>query len=141
MRHVTFYDVETGLLHPVSVMASDDDAIELNVPPGHKAIDHPNGAMLDRLSKRVDVKTGKVIDYQPPQTSADHEWNASSKRWELKREVIAAQQTARMKSIQIRALRDSQHDYVRRIVLNAQDHTARAALQDIDAQINALEAQ
>jgi hypothetical protein len=32
-----------------------------------------------------------VVDYQRPQPSADHEWNAGTKRWVLK-PVIAARQ-------------------------------------------------
>jgi len=35
----------------------------------------------DHLCKRVDVATGEVVDYQPPQPSPHHEWDG--RRWNL----------------------------------------------------------
>src|ERR1039458_1425660 len=52
------------------------------------------GADVDRRSQRVDIVTGQLIDYQPPQPSSDHEWNATNKRWHLT-QAVQAKQAAR----------------------------------------------
>lgn len=140
MRHVTFFDTSTGLLHPKSLLVSDDAAVILNIPGGHKPIDHPAGAMLDPLSQRVDVaqlKAGEratsahIIDYQPPQPSADHEWNVEAKRWRLS----AAAQTEANEKAAARArhahLVANQHDDIRRAVLGDKDAMRRlVAIED-----------
>ena len=58
--------------------------------------------------------TGKVIDYQPPQPSPDHEWNAVTKRWQpsaattAKAEArqAALERFAALEAFQARAVRD-----------------------------------
>lgn len=79
MRHVTFYHAGTGILNGVSVLVSDDKAVELNekLYPGHKAIDHPVDGRLDHLRQRVDVSAPPdgdgaltVIAWDAPAVSA-----------------------------------------------------------------------
>jgi hypothetical protein len=66
MKVVSFYDVASGLFHGNQLIASDDELIAANTPAGHIAIDGHH----DRLSKRVDLATGQVVDYTPPAPSA-----------------------------------------------------------------------
>jgi len=92
MRVVSFYHKVSGLFHARHLMSSDAKSIALNTPSDHVAID---GDHFDRLSQRIDIDTGKVIDLLPVQPSADHEWNATDRRWQVKPEVIAKEETRR----------------------------------------------
>jgi hypothetical protein len=107
MHVVSFYHRETGLFNGRHLMVSDPAMIALNTPPDHIAIE---GDHYDPLTQRVDVATGKVIDHIPPQPSADHEWSAISRRWQLRPEVTAKQQArsaalARITELELKALR------------------------------------
>lgn len=79
MRLVSFYQKETGLFNAIHLTTSDEGTIALNIPPGNASVDGHH----DHLSKQVDIATGQVIEYQPPRPSEQHEWNASTKRWQL----------------------------------------------------------
>jgi hypothetical protein len=101
MRVVSFYHKVTGLFHARHLMSSDAKAIVLNTPRDHIAMD---GDHFDRLSQRVDINTGKVVDQLPAQPSADHEWNATDRRWQLKPEVVAKEETRRHALLRIKQL-------------------------------------
>jgi hypothetical protein len=101
MRVVSFYHKVTGMFHPRHLMSSDARSIVLNTPRDHIAMD---GDHFDRLSQRVDIKTGKVVDQLPEQPSADHEWNATDRRWQLKPEVVAKEDTRRNAILRIKQL-------------------------------------
>lgn len=107
MRVVSFYHRETGIFNGRHLMVSDPAMIPLNTPADHIAIE---GDHYDPLTQRVDIATGKVIDHLPPQPSADHEWSAISRRWQLRPEVTARQQArtqalARITQLELKALR------------------------------------
>lgn len=70
----SLYDASTGIFSGRYIECGLLD-LAANVP------DHC-GCILgqyDHLSQRVDLTTGKVIDYQPPQPSINHVWR--DKRW------------------------------------------------------------
>ncbi len=128
----SFYDESTGLFTGVKFSTTNGSAdhLQKQVPAGQQALsgDH------DHLAQKV--VAGAVVDYQPPQPSADHEWNADVKRWRL---TAAAQAlvTAKASAVaRIAALIDSQHHVVRAHILG--DATAAASLKAIDAEIAAL---
>ena len=81
----SFYDAATGLFTGSTFStnlgdpAAHAEALKLNTREGLAQVE----GIHDRLSRRVDLKTGGVVDYQPPASSADHEWNAQTKRWQL----------------------------------------------------------
>jgi hypothetical protein len=85
--HLHIYDLQTGLFtgkshhtnvkSPIAVAAFIDES----TPSGHGAY---IGKYVDYLSKKVDVQTGLLVEYQPPQPSRKHVWNPESKRWQLK---------------------------------------------------------
>jgi hypothetical protein len=107
MKVVSFYHRETGIFNGRHLMVSDPAMIPLNTPPDHIAID---GDHYDHLTQRVDVATGKVVDHIPPQPSDDHEWNAISRKWQIKPEITARQQArklalARITELELKALR------------------------------------
>jgi len=107
MRAVRFYHRDTGLIADNRFVASDDRILELNTPADHVALDEQPGSTVDHLSQRVaveqqpDTETGlhPLVDWQPPQPSEHHEWNASTKRLQLsaaEQGRISRQATARM---------------------------------------------
>jgi len=145
VKSVMFYHHETGILHRNHLVTSDDALVSKNTPADHEPIEVPDGRRFDHLSQRVDVAqlrggehatAAHLVDYQPPQPSADHEWNASTKRWQLS----AAAQAAAAASAAARArkaeLIESQHDLVRRAVLGDMD--AKRQLTAIEDEILAL---
>jgi hypothetical protein len=134
VRQVSFFHKDTGLLNGSHLMSSDHRAVALNTPADHIAIDGHH----DYLSKRVDIATGLVIDYQPPAPSADHEWNAETKRWALSAAVLAKQQERAAALAQIAALEASQHALVRKLLLGSL--SARPRLQAIEDEIASLQA-
>jgi hypothetical protein len=135
MRSFSFYHKDTGMLNG-SVFSTDDDSmLSANIPADHKVIE---GA-LDRLSQSVDIATGQVIDYQPPQPSADFEWNATTKRWQLSAAVAAKRQASTAALAAIESLESKGIRAMRELTLGmpgAQDRVAA-----IDAQISALRQQ
>lgn len=74
----SFYDKETGLFDGSSYSCDHDEFVEANAR-GRGFLE----GRFDRLSQRVDVETGDVVGYQPPPPSADHEWDETTKRWNL----------------------------------------------------------
>lgn len=56
--------------------------LDANTPLGLTPVD----GLHDHLSKRFDLATGTVVDWQPPKPEGDeftdHEWNDDTKRWE-----------------------------------------------------------
>lgn len=81
MKHWSFYDLATGRLIGSGGSFKDEAMMIANTPEGAAAIE----GRYDHESQRVDLKTGEVVDYQPPQPSSDHEWDEEAKRWALSR--------------------------------------------------------
>ena len=133
MRVVSFYHKVTGLFHARHLMSADPKSIALNTPPDHIAID---GDHFDRRSQRIDVQTGKVIDELPAQPSEDHEWNATDRRWQVKPQVIAREESRQRAIQRISQLELSGIRSLRELALGE----ARAAdrLKALDGEIAAL---
>lgn len=75
---VSFYRLDTGLF---TGRTYSGDERHLRVPAGDGVVPGEH----DHLSRRVDLTTGQVVDYQPPAPpDTEHEtfaWDASIKRW------------------------------------------------------------
>jgi hypothetical protein len=111
-----------------------DSAVADNTPEGCMAIE----GTLDPLSQQVDLKTGKVVDYQPPQPSKDYEWDVDVRRWRLTQDAqaaIAADSDARTKIAMEEAasLRS-----IRELLLDPTNTDARAKLQATEDAIEAV---
>ncbi len=76
MTEYHIYSMSDGLFTGSSISCSQSH-LDANVPDGCSCLP---GA-IDYLSQRVDLATGLVIDYQPPQPSINHVWNTEKKRW------------------------------------------------------------
>jgi hypothetical protein len=142
MKVYSLYDSTTGLFVGRSFgtdLREDTGeharAIAANTPAGHGTVE----GVHDHLSRKVDLTTGAVVDYQPPQPSADHEWSASMKRWQLTAAAQAKAAAAEATRARHAELISQQHDDVRRAVLG--DAAAKARLQAIEVEITGLQRQ
>jgi len=129
VRVVSFYHKVTGLFHARHLMSSDAKAIALNTPDDHIALD---GDHFDRLSQRMDIKTGKVIDQVPVQPSADHEWNATDRRWQVKPEVVAREEIRRHAILRISQLEQSGIRSLRELALGEAKAADRLKALDVE---------
>jgi hypothetical protein len=133
MKTITLFDLGTGQLK--RVLTLPDHAIERNVPEGLGVIQ----GRFDPLSQRVDLTTGAVVDYVPPQPDEDHEWRDNvingRPRWVKKPEVVerelrvagARREIERLESTQLRAMRE--------LLIDSSNVEARGRLQEIEAAI------
>jgi hypothetical protein len=154
MISYSFYHRESGAIHPKVFSTDDATQLRANTPADHLPIEGHH----DPLSKRVDVTVPpelvddinrygcavgkrfvhKIIDYQPPAPSADHEWNAETKRWQLSAAVQAKAQARAAAAARIAELEASQHGVVRDLLLGGA--AARPRLQAIADEIERLNA-
>jgi hypothetical protein len=131
MKTWSFFHPETGLFSG-RVLRASDRAIAENTPDGLIAIE----GEYDYLCQRVE--NGQVVDYQPPQPDADHEWNGQ--RWVLKREV-EERNLRRYESLhQIRLLEERQLRPLRELSVNPDNSEARQRLTQIEKEIAELRA-
>lgn len=128
------YSTETGLFTGV-IIAVHDDLLDANTPSGHAALI----GRYDNLSQRVDIASGEVIDYQPPAPSADHEWNADTKRWQLAAAAQSKIDNHNAAMTGIARLEAAQHRAVRELALGRP--AAAERLMAIDAEIVSLRSQ
>lgn len=111
--HVHIYDLKTGLFtgksHHTNVKdeAAIASFIDDSTPPGHGAY---VGKYVDYESKKVDVHTGLLVEYQPPQPSRKHTWNPEAKRWQIKsreQRELTLKRIAELESSTHRAVRET----------------------------------
>lgn len=109
MKIWSFYDKATGVFSGRTFGAPNDDLLEAHTPTGQVALE----GSYDHLAQRVDIPSGKVIDYQPPSPSTEHVWDDAHKRW-----VLGANAVARRRVMdQIEAIEKNQHRAIREAVL------------------------
>lgn len=135
-RTWSLYDSGTGLFVGKTIMCPEDH-LSANILDGHAATEGRH----DHLSSKVDISTGAVIDHQPPRPSQDHEWNANAKRWCLTATAQAREAAIAISRARRAVLIELQHDDVRRVALNPQDTQARKALQAIEDEMSAINAE
>jgi hypothetical protein len=76
MTVYSIYRADTGYFTGALITCSGAH-LSANVPEGCSCL----LGTYDHLSQRVDLETGAVIYYQPPQPSEQHEWNDDLRRW------------------------------------------------------------
>ncbi len=135
MKTYSFADARTGVFSGHRFSTSEIEHISVQTPEGVMRV----AGAHDHLTKRVDIATGEIIDYQPPQPALDHEWSDTTKRWRLSaatQEKIDAARSARTKIAELEA---QQPRALRELVLG--DASAIHRLKDIDDQIIELRTQ
>lgn len=76
MKTYSTYQLDSGIFTGNSIGCTAA-FLAANIPDGQGCI----MGEYDHLSERVDMSTGEVIDYIPPQPSPDYGWDTSSRRW------------------------------------------------------------
>lgn len=76
MNTFSVYNKETGFFTGTYITCAGH-FLDLNVPEGCSCM----LGTYDHLSQRIDLESSTVIDYQPPQPSENHQWDADAKRW------------------------------------------------------------
>jgi hypothetical protein len=135
IKTFSLYEAATGLFTGQRLQCDEDGLVGARLPPGTLAIE---GA-YDHMSQRVDLSTGKVVAYHPLAPSADHEWNAASKRWQVRKGVRETEGRRAVVFARIHALETSQGRAIREATLG--DPAAMKRLKEIDAEIAALRAE
>jgi hypothetical protein len=132
----SFYHAQTGLFSDTKYWSTSEDPEHLRnqVPAGYVPIEGD----YDHLSQQMDIATGEIVDYQPPQPSPSHEWNADAKRWQLSPSAQAALGRRRDALAGIGALEAKGIRAMRELALNVPGAVDR--LKSIDDQIAALRA-
>lgn len=96
---------------------------------------------FDALSQKVDLSDKEkpaIVDHQPPQPSADHEWDGKAKRW-VPNAAMRAHHEARLAAqTRIAELVAPERALVRRLLLDPSDAGARRALTAIDDELGQL---
>lgn len=140
-----FYHRDSGLLHGNHFITSDPALVALNTPADHVPIEVVDGRRFDHLAQRVNVEglageatAEHIVDYIPPQPAPTHDWNAATKRWGLRKALLEAKRDRAAAVARIRELQDGQHTHMRRLALDPKDAAARAALEQIEAEVTAL---
>jgi hypothetical protein len=135
MKVVSYYDEATGLFNGTTLTASNEQAFLHNTPAGHAAIE----GQYDYLSQRVDVTQSPpaIVDYVPPQPSAEHEWNATARRWRLTAQAQAQADARKRALAEIARMEARQPRLLRELFAGAPSlsDSARRALEDIERQV------
>ena len=135
VKTFSLYEASTGLFTGKRLQCDEDALLEVRLPPGTLTVE---GA-YDHMSQRVDLTTGSVVAYYPLAPTADHEWNAASKRWQVKDLRNNAEGRRAEIFARIHALETSQGRAIREATLG--DAAALKRLREIDAEITALRAE
>jgi hypothetical protein len=129
----TIFDLSSGLFVGRTFHGTRA-SLALNIPSGCGAVEGRH----DYLSRRVDIESGEVVEYQPPQPSPDHEWNATTKRWALSAAVQERNARRGAARAQIAALESAQVRPQRELLLDPTNADARKRLEAIEIQIITL---
>ena len=135
VKTFSLYEAATGLFTGKTLQCDEDALLRMRLPPGTLARE---GA-FDHMSERVDLSTGCIIAYHPLAPTAEHEWNAASKRWQMKSGGREAEGRRAVIFARIHALETSQGRAVREATLG--DAAALKRLKEIDAEIASLRAE
>lgn len=98
--------------------------------------DSPLEVRQKRQAEIDSAAAAVLIDYQPPAPSTDHEWDSTSKRWNLSAAAQAKAQGRQAAQARIAELTASQHQHVRELLLGSL--SARPRLQSIQDEIAML---
>lgn len=126
----TFYDATSGEWLGIEVSCADFDTAKLNAPPGAIAVAMPPHPHAKRW---ID---GALVEFQPPQPSADHEWDGADKRWRLTAAALERLNRRHFAMQRITELERQQARAIRECLLGEADAIARLAA--IDDEIAAL---
>lgn len=132
LKTFSLYEASTGLFTGKRLQCDEDALLEVRLPPGTLTLE----GVYDHMSQRVDLASGSVVAYYPLAPTADHEWNAATKRWQMPDLRGHAEGRRAVVFARIHALETSQGRAIREATLG--DPVALKRLREIDAEIAAL---
>jgi hypothetical protein len=135
LRTYSLYDATNGLFTGKRLHADDPQKLAAHLPDGIAAIEGAH----DHRSQRVQLDTGRVVDYQPPPPAETPASDARSRGW--RRTSAAGDSRQRRSAVlaMIRALEVRQGRTIREATLG--DALALPRLREIDAAILELRKQ
>lgn len=116
----SFYDESTGAI-AARTFSGSARLLALNTPKGHRAIE----GHFDRLSQRVDIETGEVVERVRPAEEVAAERAAATA-------VNAARRIDELERASWRPLRE--------LAIDPNNETAKQRLGEIDSEIESLRA-
>jgi hypothetical protein len=125
----SFYDELTGAISKRTYQGPER-YLDRNTPTGHVAI----AGEYDWLSQRVDVATGEVVAYRPPQPDAEHEWNATIRRWVKRPDIVARDNRDAAAREKLREIDLARIRPLAELAMNPLDAAALARLTSLEAQ-------
>lgn len=136
-----FYDPVSGALSQ-SVVVGTRAFAAAACPPG---MDVAEG-VFDPQAQRVDLKTGKVVDWQPPAPPADEwrtwAWSTEERRWQPQpTDKARRRDTRRALAAQIEAAERGTLRALREMAIDPTNTAADARLAEIERRIRALRQQ
>jgi hypothetical protein len=131
----SLYEASSGMFTGRRLHCDDDGLLAARLPAGTLALE----GSFDHMSQRVDLSTGAVVEYHPLAPSADHEWNAAAKSWQLRAAIREDKSRRAVVFSRIHALEASQGRAVREAALG--NTAALQRLKEIDAEIAQLRAE
>jgi len=135
IKTYSLYEAATGMFTGKRLQCDEEALLEMRLPPGTLTIE----GNFDHMSQRVELSTGSIVAYHPLAPSADHEWNAAAKRWQIKNGLRETEGRRAVVFARIHALETSQGRAIREATLG--DASAMKRLKEIDAEITALRAE
>jgi hypothetical protein len=135
--HIHIYNDLTGAFTGVAFCTTPTGAkrmeafVNSHIAPGHTAY---KGVVADPMSQRVDIVSGRLIDYQPRQSSLSP--GCYSKRWEISPALQTVQSLREDAVAQIEALERKQLRPLRELALGMPGALERLA--ELNYQIEAL---
>lgn len=138
MKTYSFYSTASGMFDGLRFRGHEADALR-HCPPGCALIEGAH----DRLSQRVDLQSGQVIDYQPakPEDTELQVWQWIGRRWVAVLTVAGLRaQLIDNLSASALALERGTDRLVREAVLSAPAHPAYARMAAIEASVAPIRA-
>jgi hypothetical protein len=133
MKRVTVVDRATGLAKRRLTLPACA-AVERSIEEGETWVE----GHIDPLSQRLDLASGKVVDYQPPAPDENHLWNATAKRWQKSPERVELERASRLARAEIEKLEASQLRPLRELAVDPNNEKARERLNELETRIAEL---
>lgn len=132
------FNSETGIFTGRSFTTNTQNAEEFSLANAEQGCSVIAGH-FDSMCQRVDVATGDVVDWQPPQPSSEHEWDTVTRRWRLTEQAKTRVERIEQARTRILNLESGQHRAIRETMLGYDG--AKNRLQAIDDEIAQLRKQ
>lgn len=127
----SLYDETTGAFLGRGIIGPDEAHLQRNLEAGVAAMEGEH----DHLSKRVDLATGTVVEWQPDSPGPDYTWDATTLRWVVAPDVAAKDAARQATMATINSLEATSLRAIREALISL---GVTGRIVDTDAKISAL---